>query len=127
MSEAQTSSSVIIQGPFQTKRKHSIMNDFLQASIDSYMAVGNRIAYDMISDESVRRQYQSHIKVISEDIRSTVASGEMTPLEGAKFCNQIRDKLFVEYRRHTSAQGVAAAEEIKLKAKEFDFYLNKYA
>ncbi|WP_233828858.1 hypothetical protein [Paraburkholderia sp. ZP32-5] len=127
MSEVQTSSSVIIQGPFQMKREHSITNDFLQASINSYMAVGNRIAYDMISDESVRRQYQSHIKIISEDIRATVASGEMTPLEGAKFCNQIRDKLFVEYRRYTSAQGVAAAEEIKLKAKEFDFYLNKYA
>lgn len=47
--------------------------------------------------------------------------------EGAEYCNQLRDKLFVEYRKFTSPQAVARAQEIKLNAKGFDFYLNKYA
>jgi hypothetical protein len=65
--------------------------------------------------------------MLSDDVKMRVSTGEMTPMEGAQFCNQMRDKLFLEYRKWTSAQGVAAAEEIKLKAKGFDYYLDKYA
>ncbi|WDD94314.1 hypothetical protein Bsp3421_004432 [Burkholderia sp. FERM BP-3421] len=53
--------------------------------------------------------------------------GHITVKDGAIYINQLRDKLFVEYRRYTSAIGVASAEKIKLKSRGFDYYLDKYA
>nr|WKF56003.1 hypothetical protein HUO10_000447 [Paraburkholderia busanensis] len=51
----------------------------------------------------------------------------MSVKDGAIFCNQLRDKLFIEYRKYTSAVGVARAEVVKLDARGFDYYLNKYS
>lgn len=114
-------------GQYQTKTEHPLAGSVLQAAIDTYEETANRLAYDMIRDESVRRKYQAHIKQVSAEVRAQVDSGAMTVKEGAEYCNQMRDKLFVEYRKFTSAQGVAKAQEIKLNARGFDFYLNKYA
>jgi hypothetical protein len=66
----------------------------------------------------VRRQYTAHIKEISDQVRQEVTSGNMTVKEGAEYCSQLRDKLFVEYRKYTSAVGVASAEKLKLQARE---------
>lgn len=114
-------------GPYQTKQEHPLRGTILQAAIDSYEEAANRIAYDMIHDEVIRRKYQAHIKRVSAEVKAQVGSGAISVKEGAEYCNQLRDKLFVEYRKFTSPQGVARAQEIKLNAKGFDFYLNKYA
>ncbi|WP_277187656.1 hypothetical protein [Caballeronia sp. BR00000012568055] len=127
MSEVQSNKPIVFHGPFRTNQEHSLPSQIFQSAADSYMEVANRIAVDMISDNSVRKQYQRHIKIISDDVKAQVAKGKMTSLEGAQFCNQMRDQLFAEYRKWTSAQGVAEAEAIKLKARGFDYYLNKYA
>lgn len=112
---------------YETKQEHPLSGAILQAAIDSYEQTANRLAYDMIKDESVRRKYQAHIKKVTAEVKAQVGSGVISVKEGAQYCNQLRDKLFAEYRKFTSAQGVARAQEIKLNAKGFDFYLNKYA
>jgi hypothetical protein len=114
-------------GPYATKQEHPLSGTILQAAIDSYEETANRIAYDMIHDEAIRRRYQAHIRRVLAEVKAQVNSGAITVKEGAEYCNQLRDKLFVEYRKFTSPQGVARAQEIKLNAKGFDFYLNKYA
>ena len=125
--QQQASAPVAFNGPYETKKEHPLRGSILQAAIDSYEESANRIAYDMIRDEAVRRKYQAHIKKVSAEVRAQVDSGAISVKEGAEYCNQLRDKLFVEYRRFTSPQAVARAQEIKLNAKGFDFYLNKYA
>lgn len=125
--EQAASAAKTFDGQYQTKAEHSLAGSVLQAAIDSYEGTANRLALDMIKDESVRRKYQAHIKKISTEVKTQVDSGAMTVKEGAEYCNQMRDKLFLEYRKFTSPQGVAKAQEIKLSAKGFDFYLNKYA
>jgi len=108
-------------------KEHPIVAGFLQAALDDFMAVGNRIAYDMISDDSVRRQYQKHIQMMVAEIDAEVKIGKISDIEGARIASGLRDKLFMEYRKYTSAQGVAYAETLKLKPRGFDYYLNKYA
>lgn len=126
-SEQITSAVHTFNGQYQTKKEHPLVEGVLKGAIDSYEEVATRLASDMIKDESVRRKYQAHVKQVSAEVRAQVDSGAMTVKEGAEYCNQMRDKLFVEYRKFTSAQGVATAQEMKLSAKGFDFYLNKYA
>ncbi|MDQ7979299.1 hypothetical protein QYH69_18790 [Paraburkholderia sp. SARCC-3016] len=122
-----TNAQTIAQGSFDTQRDHAVRGGILEGAIASYESVATTFAVDMISDHSVRQQYIAHIKEISEQVRREVASGNMTVKEGAEYCSQLRDKLFVEYRRYTSALGVAIAEKLKLRTRGFDFYLNKYA
>jgi hypothetical protein len=127
MSEVLASSPIVIKGPFETKQEHPIVAGLLQAVADDLMAIGNRLAYDVISDDLVRQHYRVHIRMIVDEVKAEIASGKMTALEAAKYCSQLRDKLFVEYRKYTSAQGVAVAETKKLSARGFDYYLNKYS
>jgi hypothetical protein len=122
-----TNARTVAQGSFDTQRIHSVKDGVLEGAIASYESVGTRFAVDIISDHSVRQQYIAHIKEISNQVRQEVARSNMTVREGAEYCSQLRDKLFVEYRRYTSAIGVAFAEEWKLEARGFDYYLNKYA
>lgn len=69
----------------------------------------------------------AHVEEISKTVRSEVDAGRLSVKEGAEYCSQMRDKLFIEYRKYTSTVGVAAAEKLKLNARGFDYYLNKYA
>lgn len=127
MSEVRSNSSVVIEGPFQPGQEHVLKADFLQAAMDSLVAMANRIAYDMISDHSVRESYKTHIQLVVNEVKAEVISGKMAPLDGARYCNQLRDRLFIEYRKYTSAQGVAWAETMKLNPRGFDYYLDYYA
>jgi hypothetical protein len=54
MSEVRASAPTFIKGPFETKQEHPIVADPLQAAADDLVAVGNRLAYDVISDDLAR-------------------------------------------------------------------------
>jgi hypothetical protein len=124
---ASTNTQTVANGSFDAQRSHAIGAGLLEAAIADYESVATTFAVNAITDNSVRQQYTAHIKEISAEVRRAVASGELTVKEGAQYCSQLRDKLFVEYRKYTSAVGVARAEELKLRARGFDYYLNKYA
>ncbi|MFM0275522.1 hypothetical protein PQQ59_33380 [Paraburkholderia aspalathi] len=117
----------VANGSFATQKTHDINSAILEAAIADYEAIATTFAANAITDDKVRQQYVKHIKEISDQVRQEVAAGNMTVKEGAEYCSGLRDKLFVEYRKYTSALGVAKAEKLKLTAKGFDFYLNKYA
>ncbi|SDQ36412.1 hypothetical protein SAMN05443245_1094 [Paraburkholderia fungorum] len=117
----------VANGSFETNKTHDLTSAILDAAISDYEAIATTFAANAISDNSVRQQYTRHIRAISNQVRQEVESGHMTVKEGAEYCSQLRDKLFVEYRKYTSAVGVAKAEVIKLKSRGFDYYLDKYA
>ncbi|WP_205182587.1 hypothetical protein [Burkholderia sp. LMG 13014] len=117
----------VASGSFDTRQTHDIKSAILEAAIADYEAIATTFAANAISDDTVRQQYVKHIREISDQVRQEVADGNMTVKEGAEYCSGLRDKLFVEYRKYTSAVGVAKAERLKLTARGFDYYLNKYA
>lgn len=127
MSEVHTDSTIVIEGPFETEREHVVQLDFLQRHIESFEAAASVVSQSVITDSYVRERYRLHIKRISNAVELAVKNGELSAIDGAKYCSQMRDKLFVEYRKYTSAIGNAKAESLKLKARGFDFYLNKYS
>lgn len=117
----------VASGSFATQQTHEVETGILQAAIADYEAMATTFAVHAISDDKVRQQYVKHIRAISESVREAVDEGNMNVKQGAEFCSGLRDQLFVEYRKYTSAVGVAAAEKKKLTARGFDYYLNKYA
>lgn len=126
MADTTASKNTVASGSFNTQLVHDIKSGLLEAAIADYEAIATTFAVNAISDDKVRQQYSKHIREISDQVRQ-VANGNMTVKEGAEYCSQLRDKLFVEYRKYTSAVGVAKAEALKLKSRGFDYYLNKYA
>jgi hypothetical protein len=127
MAVTTASKSTVASGSFNTQQTHDLKSGILEAAIADYEAIATTFAANAISDDKVRRQYAKHIKEISDQVRQEVADGNMTVKDGAEYCSQLRDKLFVEYRKYTSSVGVAKAEKLKLDARGFDYYLNKYA
>ncbi len=127
MSEVNHTKNAITEGSYSTQTTHNIRSGILEAAISNYESVATLFATNAILDNSVRQQYVKHIRLISDQVRQEVDSGNLTVKEGAEFCSGLRDKLFVEYRKYTSAVGVAKAEKLKLESKGFDFYLNKYS
>ncbi|MFL9987653.1 hypothetical protein [Paraburkholderia sediminicola] len=114
-------------GSYSTQNKHPLTGGLLDAAIADWEAIATKFGTDAIKDSSTRARYMAHIKEISNQVRQEVDSGNMTVQDGAVYCNQLRDKLFIEYRKYTSAVGVAQAEQLKLSSRGFDYYLNKYA
>lgn len=127
MADTTASKNTVASGSFNTQKTHDIKSAILESAIADYEAIGTTFAVNAISDDKVRQQYVKHIKEISDQVRQEVGQGSMTVKDGAEYCSQLRDKLFVEYRKYTSAVGVAQAEKLKLQARGFDYYLNKYA
>lgn len=114
-------------GSYETKKQHQLNTAIVDAAISDYEAIATKFAQSAIKDGRTRENYMNHIKRISTEVKEQVKAGKISVKEGAEYCNQLRDKLFVEYRKYTSAVGVAQAEELKLNPKGIDFYLNKYA
>ncbi|MDR6444028.1 hypothetical protein J2794_000117 [Paraburkholderia terricola] len=127
MAHITANKNTIANGPFNTQTTHDIKSAILEAAIADYEAIGTTFAVNAISDDKVRQQYVKHLKDISDEVRQEVSRGGMTVKEGAEYCSQLRDRLFIEYRKYTSAVGIAKAEKLKLDARGFDYYLNKYA
>ncbi|WCM23467.1 hypothetical protein NDK50_21590 [Paraburkholderia bryophila] len=123
MADAQTT----FNGSFDTQKKHRLPSALLDVAISDWEAIATKFGLDAIKDSATRAKYMAHIAEISNEVRQQVDSGNMSIKDGAVYCNQLRDKLFIEYRKYTSSIGVAQAEAIKLNARGFDYYLNKYS
>lgn len=127
MSTTEAQSKITREGNYATQQTHTLEKGVLEAAIVEFEAVAAKFAADAIKDSKTRERYMAHIKEVSDETRKQVDGGHITVKDGAIYINQLRDKLFVEYRRYTSAIGVAGAEKIKLSSRGFDYYLDKYA
>lgn len=112
MSGIGASNHTVANGSFNTQKTHDIQSAILEGAIADYEAIATTFTVNAITDDKVPQQYVKHIKEISDQIRQEVAEGRMTVKEGAEYCSGLRDKLFVEYRKYTSAVGVAKAQKL---------------
>lgn len=127
MSEVQSNSRNIINGPFQTKQEHSLASNFLKDARYGLEAAGVYFSATAISDAAVRVRYDSGIRRMSEMVQSEVDSGKITAVEGARFCQQMRNQIMEETRKVTSTWGLASAQNKKGQGLGLETVLDRYS
>lgn len=127
MSEVQSSSKAVINGPFQTKQEHSLASNILKDARNALVAAGTYFSATAISDAAVRVRYDSGIRRMSEMVQSEVDSGKITAAEGAQFCQQMRNQIMEETRKVTSTWGLASAQNTKGQGLSLEKILDRYS
>lgn len=115
-----------VTGPFAVGQEHELPSP-LELTRDEFEAAGSRFATDAIRDARLRQLYQSNIQRISREVRAEVDAGRVSVVEGARFCQRMRNHLMEETRAASSAQGRAYVESLKKKGRTLEWLLDKYA
>lgn len=68
---------------------------------------------DVSNDAHTRARYISQIQRISSIAKADLSAGRTSYLEAAEYCHAMRNQVMEEYRKLTSVQGLARAEQIK--------------
>ncbi|WP_230940705.1 hypothetical protein [Burkholderia diffusa] len=98
MSTPEAQNKTTHEGSYATQQTHTLEKGILEAAIAQFEAVAAKFAADAIKDSKTRERYMAHIKEVSDETRRQVDGGHITVKDGAVYINQLRDKLFVEYR-----------------------------
>jgi hypothetical protein len=97
---------------FNVGQSH-VLDSILEEAIESFEATALTFAKDAIHDAGVRQWYMSNISRMASKVREEVKSGKTSVQEGAKFCNEARNKIMEEARAISSAHGRKIAEAKK--------------
>lgn len=117
----------IIVGKMAVNQEHQIEPQILENATTALEGAAARFSIDVISDAKVRINYMENIQRMAEEVRAKVNSKQITVKEGAEFCSKMRNKIMIEAREVTSAQGLAIAVNKKATGMSFQEALNKYA
>lgn len=71
------------------------------------------VGVDANNDAHTRARYISQIQRISSTAKADISAGRISYLEAAEYCHAMRNQVMDEYRKLTSVQGLARAEQIK--------------
>lgn len=118
---------LLVTGSYVVQKAHELENSPLDMAIAGMEGAATRFSLDAISDAKVRSNYMSNIKRMSLETKAEVAAGRLSAQEGAAFCQEMRNRILVEHRKFTSAQGVAFAERKKRLPPTLQDTLDKYA
>ncbi len=118
---------LLVTGSYVVQKAHELENSPLDMAIAGMEGAATRFSIDAISDAKVRSNYMSNIKRMSLETKAEVAAGRLSAQEGAAFCQEMRNRILVEHRKFTSAQGVAFAERKKRLPPTLQDTLDKYA
>ena len=113
-------------GPFAVGQEHELPSP-LRLARDEFEAAASRFATDAIRDARLRQLYTSNIQRISREVQAEVDAGRVSVLEGARFCQRMRNQIMEETRVASSAQGRAYAESMKKDGRSLGALLDKYA
>ncbi len=115
-----------VTGPFAVGQEHELPSP-LELTRNEFEAAGSRFATDAIRDARLRQLYQSNIQRISREVRAEVDAGRVSVVEGARFCQRMRNHLMEETRAASSAQGRAYAQKVKPTGPTLELLLDRYA
>jgi hypothetical protein len=122
MSGAQTASP----GP-NLAPSADIRRQRLQDALTELDSSAVSFAARFIQDDRVRQQYRQSIREAGAEISADVASGRITPEQGAMRAQQLRNEIMALARARTSALGRAMAESLKFEGKTFEALTARYA
>ena len=93
---------------------------FLNESLHALEVTALNFGKVFINDASVRENYVRKIQKMSQEILRDVQAGRATPKEGARFAQQLRNRIMEEARTKSSPVGRAGAEKIKTGGKALE-------
>ncbi|NVF12713.1 hypothetical protein [Vreelandella maris] len=85
------------------------------------------VGIDASNDAHTRARYISQIQRISSTAKADISAGRASYLEAAEYCHAMRNKVMEEYRKLTSEQGLAKAEQIKKTPPSLADLFERYA
>ena len=117
----------IVTGSYVVQREHALQDSPLDRALELMEGTALRFSLDAISDEKIRASYTKNIKRMSQQVRDDVKAGRITAQEGVKFSHEMRNKIMMEHRKFTSAQGLAIAQRKKKDGKGLKTLLDIYS
>lgn len=82
---------------------------------------------DVSNDAFTRVRYIAQIERISSTAKADISAGRTSYLEAAEDCHAMRNQVMDEYRKLTSVQGLARAEQIKKTPPSLAALFERYA
>lgn len=99
----------------------------LNAALTSMKATAGNFAVRFINDAQVRKQYVEAVDAYANKVLKEVASGQLTPEQGAKSANSMRNQIMEAARLRTSDVGKARAKDLKPTGLTLDDLKEKYS
>jgi hypothetical protein len=110
-------------GPTGLHKENSIT--VLNESLHALEATALNFGKAFINDASVRENYVHKIQSMSKEILRDVQAGRATPEEGARFAQQIRNRIMEEARTKSSPVGRAGSEKLKTGGKALEALIDE--
>lgn len=117
----------IVTGSYVVQREHALQDSPLDRALELMEGTALRFSLDAISDEKIRMSYLKNIKRMSEQTLADVKAGKITAQEGVAFSHEMRNKILVEHRKWTSAQGLAVVQRKKKDGRTLKWLLDRYS
>lgn len=117
----------LVTGSYIIQREHALQDSPLDRAIELMEGAALRFSLDAISDEKVRASYMSNIKRMSQQTLKDVKAGKITAHEGVVFSHEMRNKIMLEHRKFTSAQGLAIVQKKKPDGRTLASLFDRYA
>jgi 23S rRNA maturation mini-RNase III len=119
--------SHIVTGSYVVQREHALQDSPLITAIDLLEGTALRFSLDAISDEGIRRSYLKNIKRLSQQTLDDVTAGKISARDGVAFSHEMRNKILMEHRKWTSAQGLAVVQRKKKDGRTLKSLLDRYS
>lgn len=110
-------------GPIALQEENSIT--VLNESLHALEATALNFGKALINDASVRENYVRKIQSMSKEILRDVQAGRATPEEGAKFAQQLRNRIMEEARTKSSPVGRSGSEKLKTGGKALEALIDE--
>lgn len=110
-------------GPTGLYKENSIA--VLNESLHALEATALNVGKALINDASVRENYVRKIHSMSKEILRDVQAGRATPEEGARFAQQLRNRIMDEARIKSSPVGRSGSEKLKSGGKALEVLIDK--
>ncbi|PWE45198.1 hypothetical protein C9I50_04290 [Pseudomonas prosekii] len=117
----------LVTGSYVVQREHALQHSPLDRALELMEGTALRFSLDAIHDEKVRANYLKNIKRIAQQTLTDVTAGKITAREGVDFSNQVRNKIMMEHRAFTSAQGLAVVQKKKADGRTVQSLLDRYS
>lgn len=118
---------LLVTGSYVVQKAHSLNDSPLDVAIAGFEGAAARFSIDAIKDAKTRSSYMSNIKRMSAQTLAEVSSGNISAREGVEYCHEMRNKILLEHRKFTSAQGLALAEKKKKLPPTLQDILDRYS
>ena len=117
----------LVTGSYVVQREHVLQDSPLDRALELMEGTALRFSLDAISDEKIRASYLKNIKRMSQQTLADAKAGKITAREGVQFSHEMRNKILMEHRKVTSAQGLAIVQRKKADGRTLQTLFDRYS